>query len=162
MHPLFIELKKWFDFGNELAVPSLHVVPVDLRCRYPVEAIVQETEKLIGMAMTEVGPKQFWKNGERFLSSGVMRDIDKKKQNQAQKFCYELNLLTSSLNKLRKNVQSFTKIFEDCEDFNPNNTGKQCVILARNLIHWKVCTSEAKLDALFPDGIIVVCINALV
>lgn len=159
LHPMHDDLRKWCEFGNQLSVPSLRLVTTELHCRHPLEILVRETEKLINVVMNEVGSRQFWKlsgSDKEFISLNDLRNKPNKDVIVAQKCSEEYNVFSSYLRKLtaENRVPELNEFFKENEKLDPFSSGSMCVIVARNMIHWKACCSFLACDSstLTPDG----------
>jgi len=163
-------LPAWCEFGSKLNVPSLRIVSIDLATRHPVETVVGETEKLIQHMIPEYDPKQFWKleneTAEKYMA-GKLRVLSDSRILMQKNTEAELKVLKHSLNRLETVGNDSLKgyppdlvpLFSESEDFHPTAKGDECILVSRNLIHWKFCVGSIESQFFAAEGMLNVTKN---
>ena len=167
LHSVYAEsMKEWCEFGSNAGVPSLRIVPINLLCRHDVEIIAQEVEKIIQSVAPDNTARQYWKVpcsvGKSCFMAGSLRLNGVCKQEATPQYCADLRKFKSNLKKLKELEKideteypaDLLELFKSPEDFNPSLGCQECILTARNLIHWKACVNnELTLETVFiPEG----------
>lgn len=118
--------------------------------------MVRETEKLIQQIIPEYDPKEFWKlenECEEYMAGGLRVLSDTRIQNLKNREA-ELKVLKNNLRRLenyKETIEDLLPLFHEPEDFNPQSCGDECILISRNLIHWKFCVGTADPHFFMPE-----------
>jgi hypothetical protein len=156
LHPHYSTLvKRWCSIGAKLGAPSLRVVNLPFKQSHYLDETVVELGKLISSIAPDNTIFQFWKlNTEmrEFLAVGEKLRYDCAEQirqgrSEVDSFKKNENVLKSlEMQDESEYPENLLELFKTKENFQPSRPKDLCVLIARNLHHWRSCGSSHIVD----------------
>jgi len=148
-------LKRWCRIGNQLNAPSLRVANFDFKESHYLDETLTEISKIINAVAPDSSIFQFWKLEDvtrEFLAVGekispdcsdlvvkIRTEVNSFKSNDADLDCLEMQ-------DEAEYPENLLELFKTKEYFEPSRPKDLCIMIARNVHHWRNCGSTHVLD----------------